>query len=256
MNKIRSTLFLTVTGVALLGAGSAQAATLRTTIDSFGFANPDPTVIALTGNSSPRVTNGNASTHILVANAPLNIAQSPNIIGGERELQFTRIFANARTRSGNVTIDPSLGTLSVDNGTGFNSSTTVLWNGIGNAGLNADLSNRDFFELGVLAIDLDVTLALTVMDNDSMATVSRNNIATGVATLPFSEFTGIDFSQVKSIQLVITGPVAFDTEIDILDAVAERSVGTPEPSTSTSLLALLGVTFLGALTGKKKNSEF
>ncbi|MGH2412645.1 MAG: PEP-CTERM sorting domain-containing protein [Microcystaceae cyanobacterium] len=252
-------------GALMLGIPQVQAATitLNTTIDDFSVATPNPTKLSLTGKSSKAVKNKKPKTYTNIAppiKKPPNIAKSAAILGGEREFRFQRTYADAKSRSGRATIDPNtpgtttgmLGTLTIDNGTGFNSKTSLLWNGIRNAGLNANLSDRDFLAVEVEAIDLNVNLAFTLLDNDSTATVSKNNLLPGKAIFSFSEFTGIDFSQIKSIQLDITGPLAFDAEINFLSAQRIVVSNIPEPSTLVGILLVGG---LGTLTRKKKASK-
>lgn len=248
-------------GTLMLGMSQANAASL-VVIDNFDFANSagTDTTLTLRGNSSPAVKTTNPTNFTRQASAPINTATNSNILGGERNLTFTRTFANAATRTGSVTIDPDAvgifsddpGTLSISNGTNFNSRTTLLYNGIGNAGLNADLSNQDFFALVVEDIDLNVRLSLTVVDNNgTTSTLSETSTSTtpGIVDFLFEEFVGIDFSSVRSVALVLDGPNAFDAEINGFNAQP-----IPESSTvlGTFLVTALG---LGGLARRSKESR-
>ena len=114
------------------------------------------------------------------------------------------------------------GRLIVSNGDSVISSTTVTWDGVDVAGvapgLNIDLTRggRDSaFVIDISSIDLNASLTLRVEDNSgSVSTLQKTAPAAGEQLFPYGDFSGnADFTDVKSISLVGTGPAALDFTI-------------------------------------------
>jgi hypothetical protein len=247
-----SFLGLFVTGIVLgIGATSAQAATL--TLDNFETVSPeDPMTLNLNGNRNQTAFKTNTS-----------IGATTSILGGEREVKFERTFnatTATRSRTGSLTIDSlaegattgDLGTLTISNGSGFSSKSTLVYDGIGKAGLNANLSPFERFDLQVENIDLAAAFNLTISDlQNNRQTVSRTNLsAPGILSFQFAEFATINFSNVKSVVLEIVTPNDVDVELNSISVEATEKVVTPEPSTLLGMALVAGV---GTLLAKKKS---
>lgn len=244
----RISLGVVITGLTglLLGANSAQASLLI--IDDFLTANPDPTTLVLINNPFDTVNFPTSRSNTATGSVS-------SILGGEREVLFEMNPASTPFSSGILTIAPNdfggfsgdKGTLLVNNNTGFISQTTLTWDGIGSSGLNANFLEQDLFRIGVEGVVETASFTLTVEDGDSSSAVTVNGIAAsdvGKVDFRFENFTGIDFSQVKSLKLEISGTSDFDLEVGSLSAET-----VPEPSTILGASLALG---LGALFAKKK----
>ncbi|MFP4102209.1 PEP-CTERM sorting domain-containing protein [Coleofasciculus sp.] len=208
-----------VVGIFALSVGEAQAATI--TIDSFDDGTQ--TLSATTRNSTVfDAVTGSAS----------------EILGGERDIQLT-IVENRFGSNLNAEVDalpPSSepGILAISNDTGVSSKTLITWDGEDENGLNIDLTAggiNKFFRFDVLSVDLGAVLTLSVMDNNGTATLTKNlsptfeSISVIFKFNAFDNATAIDFSNVNSISLEITGEEKLDFSADSLVATV------PEPLT-------------------------
>lgn len=221
----------------LLSAGQASGTTviIGTVIDSFDAASPQTTNL----DFLPAPPTRNASS--------VGIGASSDIIGGERELSL-EVTANPGLQA-SVNVLPILGgVLNVNNGAGVVSVSSVLWDGIGSGSLSVDLTRGgldDLFALDLISVDQSASVTFTVEDLDGdLASLTRTGLLAGIELYNFADFSNLsatDFTNVKSIEMIVTGPDGVDLNLDLFGA------GSVVPSPSSviaiqSLVLLLGVT--------------
>ncbi|MCH2183726.1 MAG: hypothetical protein MK108_17140 [Mariniblastus sp.] len=171
-----------------------------------------------------------------------------SILGGVRKWQ---VEVTKHSIAQTDVYDVASGMYSVSNGFGQNAITTIRWDGMANdlmsgrfdrrfGGGRIDLTDggtNSLFSLDVLFADVTTQFEVVVTDADGTFGVAKVVTQPEETEFLFSEFTGIDFSEVLSIELVISGQDGFDVGINHFAAVA-----IPEPfSTSfwgTGLIAL------------------
>ncbi len=114
-----------------------------------------------------------------------------------------------------------------------------------------DLSDCDFLEIGMLGADTKTNAHWTLVDQDSSSTVDVAIpvipfITPTTLITPFASFTGINFADLKSIQLVIDGPNAGDYRVDFIGC----DTVIPEPLTMLGLF--MGLGGVGAYIRKRR----
>ena len=140
------------------------------------------------------------------------------------------------------------GIFGIANGVGQHSIVSIRWDGQDNDMMSGqfpdvDLTQagaNDMFTLAIDSVDLPTNFALTVSDSVSTVEVSKTFSVAAASHYFFSEFAGIDFTDVQSIELNVHGQNAYDVEIDRL------SVGSfvPEPITALIWTPVLGMFLL------------
>lgn len=173
------------------------------------------------------------------------------VIGGSRNLT---INTTSGTNSSDLTVLTGPQTLNLNTGAGNNSAGTILWNangaGLGGVDLtDAGASNK--FDLEVLFADNNLGVQISVTETagagGSTATYSQNLGAIASSTfvgIPFASFTNfanVDFSQINSISLMLSGPASQDA---IVRLVQTTGSGVPEPA-SIALWSVLGLAVAG-----------
>ncbi len=212
-------------------------------IDEFNVATP----AVISDENSPQGDSGNSGI------------VGPTAIGGTRKVNVTGVTGAGDGDRARVTVNSqNSGRLAISNDDPVNSTATVIWDGstvdpftvdtdgLGGIDLTADGSVE--FRFTVPSIDQDVTLALTVWDLNSNYTF--NYRFTGPVTqfaIPYTTFTGIDFTEIGAIRMVLSGPRAWDGSVDVFD-----TWGPPVPIPGTILLigaGLLGLARRGRRAG-------
>ncbi len=224
-------LSLTVFALLLSFPGMVQADIV---IDRFDVAN---------SGSVPRSFN-NVNTYSVFTSTDVSI------LGGVRKWQVAVTKHNiAETEI----YDVASGMYSVSNGFGQNSQASIRWDSLNNnlmsgefeqgfGGRHLDLSENGTNSLFSLDVAFaDVTTNFEVVVTDTLGTFAVTKVVTSAQQTKFffTEFLGIDFRDVHSIQLNISGHDAYDVGINHFAAVA-----IPEPLTAPFLTAaLLGMFF-------------
>jgi hypothetical protein len=178
-----------------------------------------------------------------------------SVIGGSRSLKLEKLtgsdaqFTRARVLPG------TNGSLAINNDSGVTSKTTLLWDGVGGAGLSAGSQGNFLDKLGTstgrFGINFNPSTVgtfnaiINIKDtSNNLSSVSVNNLAASTTYNQFllSDFVGINLNSVKYIELVLEGSSA-GAAVDI-DSFGLYEI--PEPSAlAGSIFALgLGVTFL------------
>lgn len=218
----------TIAIMAFLVVGSAAHALI---LDDFVDGNTNSSIFAGTGATydAATVPGGFRYTEHTIESSPLGLTHSNIVVNG--------IFAS-------------------DSKTLVDAIAKIAWgvdnNGIAGAGtdLNANLSSFGAFKINILSNDLPATIQLGVRSNSgSFVNSSVYNVAPGMImmnqsiTINFSDFGGVDFSDVDAISMVINTSASGDIVIDSFEAV-------PEPA---SMIAL-GLGAAALVARRKRNS--
>ena len=214
--------------------GSAQALT----IDDFS------TTLLL---SDPGTTSGTAT------------AASTSIIGTEREADIVR---NTGSDSASLAFNSGgTGTMSIANGTGGTSTSTIVWDGVGTAGLGGiDLTvagAQDAFDLRIVANDFAAAVTIGVLDSFagfSTLTLNSPGSIPGPSSIPFlfeyANFVGTaDFTSVEGIAMIVDTSLNNATDIE-LDFFGTTTTEVAEPE--TLLILGLGLAGLGLPRRKRR----
>ena len=180
-----------------------------------------------------------------VGTYPVFTSTDASIFGGVRKWQVDvtdHIFADTKVYDGGG------GMFGIANGVGQHSIVSIRWDGQDNDTMSGqfpdvDLTQagaNDTFTLAIDSVDLTTNFALTVSDSVSTVEVNKTFSVAGASHYFFSEFAGIDFTDVQSIELNVHGQNAYDVQIDKL------SVGrlVPEPITALIWTPVLGMFLL------------
>ncbi|MCQ8186583.1 hypothetical protein [Parvularcula maris] len=229
---------LTTALVAAAGMGFASAATV--TIDD--FATPQTVTIGADMTMSEGVTGDAAS-----------------LLGGVREvtlsnqdgldLDLESIF-NAQGAFGRFESGASA------NGTGIFTTFLLEYDGTNDGSFDTDgLGGIDLvdgtntgFRVGANFVDGVSEITVTVWDGDSSASASFELTASGIFTLAFSEFAGIDFTQVDALSVTaLNQTAAADFNLDFIETAPLSDIVVPVPGA-----ALLFAGALGAYAAKRR----
>ena len=190
-------------------------------IDRFNFGN---------SGSVPRSFSNVNTYGVFTSTQP---GSGSTILDGVRKWQVT-VTKHSIGRT--EIYDVASGMYSVANGFGQNAEVAIRWDGTDNGLMSGDFASLDLTQgsaNSMLALDVgfaDVATQFEVEVSDSTGTFGVTKVATHAKRVNFlfNDFTGIDFTDVRSIQLLIFGGDAYDVALDNFAAVA-----IPEPATVT-----------------------
>ena len=161
---------------------------------------------------------------------PVFTTTDPSILGGVRKWQ---VDVTHHSVTDSKIYDGIADMFGIANGMGQHSNVAIRWDGQNNQSMSGnfptiDISQNgsvDSFSLEILSADLATRFEMSVSDIDSSFKLSKAFSGTANTAYRFSEFLGIDFAQIKSIQLNISGLSAFDVAMGQLSTTKT----VPEP---------------------------
>jgi hypothetical protein len=173
-----------------------------------------------------------------------------NIIGGEREISL-QINSNELEGLSSLKVSTLAGALTFSNDTGNQSQGSILWNGVGSTGLNANLSQQIGFQMRLISVDLDAELEFVIADNNNNVANYKKNRLTGLQAgsigfnfAQFNNINNVNLTQINSIRLNLTGPEDVDAAIDFIEAPElppRQTQQTPEPIMNLALLSFISM---------------
>jgi hypothetical protein len=184
------------------------------------------------------------------------------VVGGSRTMQIS-VASSAFGLSSSLNVNPAgVGTLSLGNDSGQNGVGTITWdaNGAGLGGV--DITNGGllpFVQATILASDLNLGFRVDVTETAAAGGSTAfwsTNLGPGVsfvnqALASFTNAGAVDFTKVNKIVLTLSGPVAQDATIDLME-VTNSPGGVPEPLTLLGVFA--GMSGLGAYIRRRRAS--
>ena len=172
---------------------------------------------------------------------PVYASTDTSILGGVRKWQ---VDVTHHSMTDSKVYDGAADMFGIANGMGQHSNVSIRWDGQDNQSMTGafptvDLSQSgtvDAFSLTILAADLATQFEIVVADSDSTFALAKEIAGPATVGYQFGEFFGIDFSDIQSIQLNVSGLSAFDVAIDRL-ATTQK---VPEPTSTLIWTTLLG----------------
>lgn len=238
MNILRNISTLAATGLLLGSFGSAQAALL---IDQF----TDVQSVSTSGTGTFNSLNTTGTS----------------FIGDSREFE---IDVSANTDNNPVNLQTTGGQLNFTRGSNTINTFSIIYSG-GELLTGVDLTDGgdlDAFTFGVAQLNFTVDVAITVTDGDSSDTAIESlgfGIMNQIFQIDYTEYTGIDFTDVRGLQIDILGQypggATHNFGVDGLLNFVQASDETPPPSSSVPTpapLGLLGLGLLGLLARGKR----
>ncbi|HFD11731.1 MAG TPA: hypothetical protein ENJ32_04600 [Crenotrichaceae bacterium] len=194
-------------------------------------------------------------------------ANAPEAIGGFRDLFIQTDGDIAFNDSGEAAVVSTNGNVQIANSVNSSINTAITWDGADNlASVNTSgLGGVDLIDgtntgllLDIDFADLGVDLAFNIWDTaGNTATVSRNfanQVRNEQVFFDYSDLIGdsVDLTSVGAIQLLASGPLAYDINFNFLQSV------NPNPPTVVSApatIALVGLGIFGvSMTARKRKT--
>ncbi|MGR5459876.1 PEP-CTERM sorting domain-containing protein [Vibrio sp. PNB22_1_1] len=184
------------------------------------------------------------------------------IIGGERDLWVNLIDNSFGSRTG-VALSVAAGSLSYETGSGVVAEGKIQYDGDDNDAENIDIdglgsvdltaNGGDAFLLDVIDTDLGFTFGVQIWSNAGADTAffeyTASGATSGLAALAFSDFVGVDFTDVSAIEFTINTQGA-EGQADI-DFSIGSVVSVPEPAS----IAFFGAGLLGLGLLRRRKSQ-
>lgn len=226
---IRSTFLAAIAVTSTLGVAGAAPVTIDTFQTAQSTAAPNDT----TPFENPVSVTGAA----------------PEAIGGQRTVSALRLTPDDNNSITGQQVEAIVtpGLAGVSTGFATTGYGVFLWGGA--SPLNADLvdGTNEWIDITVLSADqsdISYTLGLDGVQVLKMAS------AAGTLRFNFSEFGGVDATNISTISLLVNGPESFDTTFSFIGADGPVTSGVV-PLPAGGLLALGGMGALGALRTRR-----
>jgi hypothetical protein len=231
---------IAIAGLALV-AGPASAASL--TIDDFTDANPGP-------NQSASQTGAGFTSDS-------DVGLTGVIAPGTREL-YIDLSADPGSFGGSTTVSTGLEVLAVSLGTSVDGFGESRYLGLSSEDLLlGELPANAYFQAQVVFADQDVDLTATITDGSAnVATYTFNGLVTGnfinQALGSFVNAGSVDFTDVASIVIRLSGPTGFDASISLLEITTTPGGSSSTPEPSSVALAMCGLFGLALARRRKR----
>ena len=249
--KVIATAFL-----ALMAGPQLQAGIVN--IDSF-----DQTTQVLTFDPPP------GGPTIAAGSSDFNQLEAPEAIGGFRDMFLQTDQEISFNDSGEVAVVSNLGNIEISNTVNTQVNVAITWDG-NDSGPEPDvdvdtdgLGGVDLIDgtntgllLDIIFADLGVDLTFNIWDiNGNEASVNRTFIRdrqNEQAFFAYADLVGdsVDLTQVGAIQLLASGPRAYDVSLTLLQSVNPDG---PTPVSAPATLTLVGLGMLGVtMTARRR----
>ena len=138
--------------------------------------------------------------------------------------------------------DVALGMYGIANGFGRNATVSIRWDGQNNNLMSGGFANLDLteggvnslFSLYVASADVETQFEVLATISNGGRSITKTGSAPGYHKLFFNDVTGLDFADIQSLQLNVTGLSANGVGINRLAVIA-----IPEPATTTFFTAVI-----------------
>ena len=162
-----------------------------------------------------------------------------SILAGVRKWQ---VDVTAHSISETEIFDVASGMYGIANGFGQNANVSIRWDGQNNSLMSGGFANLDLteggrnslFSLHVTSADVETQFEVVATDSNGSRSITKTGSAPGYHKFFFNDFTGLDFTDIQSLQLNVTGDSAYDVGINRLAVIA-----IPETATTTFFTAVI-----------------
>lgn len=208
---------------------------------------------------------------IAAGSTDFNESEAPEAIGNFRDLFIQTDQEISFNDSGEIAVVSTQGQVQVANTVNSQVNVAITWDGNDAATTGADvdidgLGGVDLIDgtnTGLLMdidfADLGVDLTFNIWDTSgNVASVSRvfsSQVQDEQVFFAYSDLVGdsVDLTNVGAIQLLASGPQAYDVDFSLLQSVNPDGPPPPTPVSAPATLSLVGLGMLGAtLTARRR----
>ncbi len=208
---------------------------------------------------------------VAAGSTAFNETTAPESIGGFRDLFIQTDEEISFADRGSVAVVSSAGQAQIANTVNSKINVAMTWDGGDNAAAvnTSGLGGVDLIDgtntgllLDINFADLGVDLAFNIWDTaGNLATVSRNfgtQVTNEQVFFDYADLVGdtVDLTNVGAIQLLASGPQAYDVDFSLLQSINPNPPTTPPPTVSApATIALVGLGMIGvSMTARKRKS--